>query len=210
MILQIEMDFLNNLDKKSNSSHSKSINDMSQYTEDEAIIKRIQDGGESEMKILYQQKRAIFVNFLKSKYACKEIDALDIYQESMTVLWKNIKDGKLKPPLSSSLETYILAVGKRLAMKHYRDRYKQFAELKREANIEDVSQIDRYELEAQKTLVQQLLNQIGEGCQKLLDLFYKKGYATEAVMQTLALPSEGAVRKKKYECLKKLREMMGK
>jgi RNA polymerase sigma factor (sigma-70 family) len=60
----------------------------------------------------------------------------------------------------------------------------------------------------QKELVRKLLSLLDERCRQILTLIFIKGYATEAVASELDLPSEGAVRKGQYDCLKKMRKMM--
>ncbi|MCB0572745.1 MAG: sigma-70 family RNA polymerase sigma factor, partial [Phaeodactylibacter sp.] len=57
-------------------------------------------------------------------------------------------------------------------------------------------------------LVRRLLDKIGEPCKRLLELIFVHGYVMDAVAEELELPSAGAARKRKFDCLKKMRDLI--
>ena len=67
---------------------------------------------------------------------------------------------------------------------------------------------DRAEQQAQAELVRRLLAQIDTGCREILEMVYLRSFAMEAVAERLGLASEGAARKRKFDCLQKLRKLM--
>ena len=57
-------------------------------------------------------------------------------------------------------------------------------------------------------LARALLDRIGEPCRSLLEMVYIKEFVMEAVAENLGLPSEGAARKRKFDCLQKMKELL--
>lgn len=68
--------------------------------------------------------------------------------------------------------------------------------------------VDHYEYDWQRSLVEKLLNRIGDPCKELLLLSFVKEYADDAIMERLDIPSAVAVRQRRFRCLEKLRSMV--
>ena len=63
-------------------------------------------GKREAVNLLYEEFRPSFVNWMLQKYNCNEEEAIDIFQDSVMVLYKNAKAGKLEN-LRSKLKTYL-------------------------------------------------------------------------------------------------------
>jgi RNA polymerase sigma factor (sigma-70 family) len=184
---------------------------MSKYTEEEKLLQQLQSGDKAVLKELYQQWEPEFLRFIIRRFQCDMEDAREVYPETMSRFYFNCIDGKLTAPLSSSLKTYVFGIGKNLFHKRFLDKYREKTQLDEE--FPDAGQkaevLDLYEYQEQKKLVQQLLERIGDPCKKLLELIYIHDYVNEAVAEEMNIPSEGAVRKRKFDCLKKMRNLIG-
>ena len=66
--------------------------------------------------------------------------------------------------------------------------------------------LDAYNNAHLKSVVQELLEKVGDPCQTLLKLAFLKGYSTEAIVDEMGYSDERVVRKRKSLCIKKLRE----
>jgi RNA polymerase sigma factor (sigma-70 family) len=161
---------------------------------------------------LYSDYRQPFVVWACQFYQCQEEDAVEIFQKAYTILYMNVRDGKLTE-LTSSVKTYIFSIGKNLFREKFRSKHNNTVNLDDVSNTTAVRQVDSdilddYQDEHQKELVRQLLVQIGDPCQTLLELMFIKGYSAEAVVYEMGYSDERVVRKRKSLCLKKLREMV--
>ena len=133
--------------------------------------------------------------------------SLELLHEAMVIFHRKVVTGSLEPPLHSLLSTYLVGIGKNLCK---RRGYKIADEGEESMKHLTDNWIDEHEAaEENAALVKNILGQIGEPCKTLLTLFYLKGYSMEAIATNLELPSPGAAKKKKFDCLKAIRQMLG-
>lgn len=187
---------------------------MSKTYNDDNLLGPIRDGDENLYKQLYYLYKEPFKLFLMKLFRASEEDALEVYPISMAIMIDNIRLRKLVEPLTSSLKTYLFAIGRNQFHKRFFDKYKENTDLTEDLDalknlVENPQLLDKFEHEELSKKIKQLLNKIGDPCKKLLILFYLKGYSIEAIMHEMGYSTEGAVRKKKFDCLKKLRDMLG-
>ncbi len=179
---------------------------MSNYRNDEQLLRELAEGDELKWKSFYDDMRGAFRLFFM-KYAGVEPEvATEIFHESMVIFHRNVMRRKLQAPLQSRLKTYLFGIGKLV----YRKRGGQtqnwddeIPDAPVEPEVENQAQRD-----AQAQLVQRLLSSIGEPCREILEMVYLKGYVMEAVAREMGLSSEGAARKRKFDCIQKMRAMM--
>lgn len=184
--------------------------------DDSAVLDLIRTGNPRVTEELYHAYRKAFIAWAISAYACKEEDAVEVYQKAFTILYFNIRNGKLSV-LSSSLKTYLFSIAKNVFRERFREKQKDYDTLALEdlhqspdfQNQVDNSILDQYKHDEQKELVRSLLSRIGEPCARLLKLIFIQGFASDAVAEEMNYSDERVVRKRKSLCLKQLREMMG-
>jgi RNA polymerase sigma factor (sigma-70 family) len=162
---------------------------------------------------LYDEIRQPFLVWASQLYQCETDDAVEIYQKAYTILYMNVRKGKLTS-LTSSVKTYLFSIGKNLFREKFRNKHNRLV------NIDDISNttnfdaevdanvLESYENTHQKELVRKLLAEIGNPCSTLLELMFIKGYSAEAVVREMNYSDERVVRKRKSLCLKKMREMV--
>lgn len=178
---------------------------MSKYPNDDRLLSELAQGDEASWHKLYDDMRSPFRLYFLGN-GCKPEETIEIYQEAMVILHRKVVSGKLKPPMESTLKTYLIGVGRILMMRRgsKEDNWNdEFPDLGIKADIEQ-----QHEQKAQAKLVQSLLSQVGEPCRQILELFYLKNYVMEAIARELDLPSAGATRRRKHDCLKRLRDLM--
>jgi RNA polymerase sigma factor (sigma-70 family) len=178
-----------------------------QYAQDEQILEQIKNGDQKVVRRIYEKNRLSFRLFIMRYYGANEQDAQDVYPEAFTKFYYNIVDEKLQPPLKSSLKTYLFSIGKHVFHKRYFSKYNKSVELKEEVDDSYINPavLDMYENESDTLLVSRLLDKVGDSCRKILTLMFIQGYDSESVQSELGLPTPGAVRKRKFDCLKKIR-----
>lgn len=188
---------------------SKAID--SKYPHEEYLYKRIKDGDEKLQKELFNQYRNKFHGFIIKKKHKLDKDAIqDIYVNAFIIFLKNIITGKLKLPLRSTLETYLFAIGLKEVLKHF-DRLKRNKEYPTE-DIENLqkdqaeNELEKKErLEKMTELLKKILSKCSEECRKLLELWFK-GYSDEAIAREMNIASQGAVRQRRFKCIKNIKD----
>jgi RNA polymerase sigma factor (sigma-70 family) len=180
---------------------------------DNQILESIKRGEPKVLEKLYDEIRQPFLVWASQLYQCETDDAVEIYQKAYTILYMNVRKGKLTS-LTSSVKTYLFSIGKNLFREKFRNKHNRLV------NIDDISNttnfdaevdanvLESYENTHQKELVRKLLAEIGNPCSTLLELMFIKGYSAEAVVREMNYSDERVVRKRKSLCLKKMREMV--
>lgn len=174
---------------------------------DEAIIAAIKSGGRKRqdvIRFLYQDDalKNKIVYFVKRNSGNTE-DGQDMFHEGIIVLDRNIRQDKFKG--ESSIQGYLFSICRFLWMNQIRKQGKV-------SLTEDNSQLDSTEAETpesklfsseQKNILKQLLSNLGERCQKILEL-WKLSYSMEEIAKELNFSSAAMARKNKYRCHKSL------
>src|SRR5699024_2057712 len=70
-----------------------------------------------EISRLYELYKSPFISFALKYYPVKEETAEDIYQESFTIMFRNVRDGKYRDR-QASLKTYLFEIGKHRICTH--------------------------------------------------------------------------------------------
>ncbi|MFM9946885.1 MAG: RNA polymerase sigma factor [Saprospiraceae bacterium] len=179
---------------------------MSNYKEDESQLNLLRNGGEAVWQQFYDQHRGPFRAFFMQYGRMSPEEAGGLLQDAMVVFHYNATTGKLSAPLQSYLKTYLIGIGKVLL----RRKGGSTAGWDDQIPDEPVAPIaDRIaDQEAAAKMARALLDRIGEPCRSLLEMVYIKEFVMEAVAENLGLPSEGAARKRKFDCLQKMKELL--
>lgn len=182
---------------------------MNKYEQDEQLMLQLKHADDKMIKSVYDSMKDEFTAFIISYFNTDKLAAEEIYPESFSKFYYNIKDGKLNTPLKSSLKTYLFAIAKRIYMKNHFGNYNKKIELKDSMpEIEQANEVlEHYEYDAQKTLVSKLLDLVGESCKRLLEMIYIEEIESQLICEQLNLNSLGTLRKRKFDCMKKMRSL---
>lgn len=176
------------------------------------MIDLLKTGDEMQVKEVYVRFRSDFIAFIVSYFRCVPDRASEIYPESFSKLYFNLRDGKLVTPLRCALKTYLYAVGRRIYQKRYYSTYQSKITLPESMpDLEEASaSLDYYEYEAQAALVKRLLKQIDEKCRNLLNMLFIEERDAREVCRILQIDKLGTLRKRKFDCMQKLRAILKK
>jgi RNA polymerase sigma factor (sigma-70 family) len=169
---------------------------------DQQWIQSIKNGQKETLDEIYLEYKDGFLDFAK-RYPIPADVVLDVYQDSIIILYENIIQGKLNQ-LESSIKTYLYAIGK----------YKIFAHLKVESKLESlqrdelVGEMTFFEIDTAEDRIklQKAYLQLGPKCQEVLKLFYYEGLKLEEIQIRLSYDSKNTVKSQKSRCLKQLKK----
>ena len=178
---------------------------MSNYSQDEDQLMRLNTGSHREWKLFFDEHIEGFLFFIMKYAQVQQEEAHNIYQEAIIIFHRNVTRGKLEPPLRSSLSTYIYGIGKNLC------RQQTGSKLSFPENLPELPQ-NPFEEEDERchnaAVVKNLLGRIGEKCREFLMLAFLDEKPQEEIMAQMEIPSAEAFRKRKHDCLKKMRALI--
>ena len=170
------------------------------------LIEQIQSGDQELLVKIYAEYKIEFLAYT-SRFSISDEDAVDIYQDSMIVLYENILSGKLSS-LTSSVKTYLFAIGK----------YKIYNTLKVKVtpvDFEDyeflLAEEDKEELLLREKNIEQLqkaYHELGNKCKEIIKLFYYENLTIEEIKNRLAYTSKDVVKTQKSRCIKQIKDIL--
>jgi RNA polymerase sigma factor (sigma-70 family) len=167
-----------------------------------------QDMLERAIGQLYKDHGTIARSFIMGKGGTEQ-DADDIFQETVVSFIDTVQKGKFRQ--ESGIRTFLISISKNLWYNEIRRRQRAGNREKlyvadfepADAVIDDL--IGNREL---KSLLSQMLNELGESCRKILELFYYENLPMKEIVTHLHYENEQVVRNKKYKCLQQLTDKM--
>lgn len=158
--------------------------------------------------MIYRKFEPEFLNWICRNFQIDAELARDIFQEAIVALYINIKKKQLSE-LSSSIRTYLFAIGKNLVLKHVQ-RFKEVGIDSSEPELPPHWDTDVFQLSERQQHIADALKRLGEPCQSLLRFFYFDNFALEAIAERLGYKNESVARAQKVRCIKALKELMSK
>jgi RNA polymerase sigma-70 factor (ECF subfamily) len=178
-------------------------------TEEQALLADIRMGNEQVLEALYREFRGPFLRWAMHRHALEEEEICEAYQKAFTAFYFNVKDGKLTE-LTSSLQTYVFGIGKRVLYEFFKVRGKEWERLE---NVSQVEQLDLGYLQGEErshlaAVVDGLLDQIDTTCREVLHLYYFQNFSMDSIANHLSYKNAAVAKKKKYSCLQKLKQLL--
>lgn len=175
---------------------------------DNAVIESIKSGNESALETVYKKYRQEFVAWAIKSYACTNEQAVDAYQSSIMVFYENIMKGKLTE-LSSSVKTYLFAVGKNKVMEQKRSAQKMVVGIDaHESYLKGQTTEDDDRQEEMLQVVEMGLGELGDPCHAILRNYYYHKQSMEEIATAMDYKNAETVKNLKYKCIKRLRKIV--
>lgn len=178
---------------------------------DQQLFQSIKNREEAGLVELYKLHRQEFIKWAWQQYKMESDDAADVFQDTIITLRRNIVTGRLVE-LTSTLKTYLFAVGKNLALSKLKQNKKWYTNPDLLELQEDGSEsvTEMLELNDRQMWVKSFLAKLGEPCISILRLYYYQSYSMEAIASTLGYKNENVVKSQKVRCIKALKEQVAK
>ncbi|MFK7905256.1 MAG: RNA polymerase sigma factor [Chitinophagales bacterium] len=173
-------------------------------------LERIKEGESKALEVLYRAYRKEFIRWLCQKTACDEELALDIFQESVLVLYKNAKTGRLGE-MKGSIKTYLFAVGRKLFLLQNRNNRIKTANLEVDKGLlEQLKIVPQHakNLTDRQQMVTELIPRLRMLCQDLLYMFYYEGLNIKEITQRQNYKTTNVTKVMKSRCMESLRKMV--
>lgn len=173
-------------------------------SEETQFIEGIRHGDQAIIKKVYTQHYPLIRQLIIKNKGLDE-DAMDIYQESMTILCRNLQH-EADFSLTCSISTFLYAVSRRLWLKKLRD-YNRTASLPETYDKEEEASGVHWEKEEQIDLMQKSMSALGEPCFTLLSDFYVHKLSMEDIAEKFGYTNADNAKNQKYKCLQRLKKI---
>ena len=180
---------------------------MSNYKKENRIfIDNLKKGGLFEsnaIALLIKQNENKVIGMIK-KYRASETEAEDVFMEGMTEVVFHIKNNRFRN--DCALSTYLYKICRLIWFQKFRSQ--KVAHFQQEVTDQNMLSMQfNLEYSNHKEVMNNILDQIGEGCKKVLRL-WSEGFKMKEIQQEMKYSSSQVAMNKKNKCLNKLRELV--
>ncbi len=169
------------------------------------FIQAILTGNRSDLSRMYA---TIFpaIRKLVQDYGGSEADAQDVFQDATIVIYEKAQKPDFQ--LTSQFSTFFIGICRNLWMSRRQKKSASEVTIPEEAKYmaDESLEIDLLQVERGK-LFYKALRELGEDCQKLLQLFFQKT-SMEDIATEMGFGSEGYARRRKSQCKDRLVELV--
>lgn len=177
---------------------------------DKELLEKIKANDDAWIRYFYDNWKGGFVSWLGKQLNIDNDNAGEIFQITMVTFYENMISGKVES-FSSSLKTYFFAIGKNKAFDFLKAKKKR-AGLSIDQYIiynglvDDNDSHEKHEASLQ--LIHELLNELGEPCYPLLQLFYFQKLSWGLIAEKLGYKNENSAKNMKYKCILKMKDII--
>ena len=172
-------------------------------------LAQLKGGDRILLKDLYKKFRTPFIKWAVRQYPRYADDVPDVYQRAFTIFYFNVKEGKFTGQ-DSTIPTYLYGIGKNLLNKMAGNKHEQTESLDsiKEIVLSPENTFDKFEISHRQQLVRSILEKVGEPCKTILTKYYYDNFSMEAIAENLGYKTSMVAKKKKCECLIKIRKAL--
>ena len=157
---------------------------------------------------VYLENRTIFRHWMRKHFNLTDEDIADLYQDAAIGFYDAVREGRLQE-LTASIQTYLITIGKHLALK--RNRKMKVIE-RHEDSLQNwlVEPVDPFanEPDDRVTFIQRAFRRMEEPCYSILRLFYYQRLTLTTIAERLGYKNAQVVKSQKSRCMKKLTSLV--
>lgn len=171
---------------------------------DSELLEPIRRNDKAAIEKFYMLYREEFIRWLKRQYRSNYETSVEIYQQAFVICYENILDGTLNV-LTSSLKTYLFAVGRNKMNEMLRSKSRNLAVMP--GYLPDPEPDDNPYESPDIRQVSRNLQQLGNPCRDLLTAFYYHHKSLIDIALEMDYKNADTAKNMKYKCLERLRKL---
>lgn len=176
-----------------------------QFT-DSQFIDGLRTNSNEVLTALYKKYYNIVLKLIVSNNGTQE-EAQDIYQETIIIVFENVKKPEFE--LNCQLQTYIYSIAKRLWLKQLKKNGKTF--LFKEGEEEEVADVtndlsEHFKKEDNIFKMNQSMELLGEPCNTIITDFYVLKLSMDDIAEKFGYTNSDNAKTQKYKCLQRLKK----
>jgi RNA polymerase sigma factor (sigma-70 family) len=175
---------------------------------DQDIIRLIKEGNEDPaIEYLYAKVFPLIFSWIKKNNGSRK-EAQDIFQETILILYKQIKIGKFDEKYE--IQGFMFSVSRNLWVNFIKRKNKQEGISSDLENIHDeYNALSNLISEEREEIIVKVFSQLGERCKELLVLSFFHQFSYKEISERMGFASDEVVKTKKYKCKQRLMEIVG-
>ena len=173
----------------------------------------------TELNRFIADEKGKVLSYLRKTFSLSDDDLNDVYQESSTALFLNIRDGRLSN-LTSSLSTYFLRICINQTLKYmgkqrkvvplFDDSTLTNKDAFRPDKIDELYQLctedeDAENVARSERIVQSIIDSMPDTCKNIFKGYYWDNFTTSTIADMFGFANANSVKSQKYKCLQKFR-----
>lgn len=170
---------------------------------DQAILDRLLKGDQEALVALYHANFNMVRTYVAKNNGVVE-DAEDLLQDSLVVLWQNLRKPEFE--LTSKISTYIMAICKNLWLKRLNKGSKMLGEEVILPHMHSETPDTGRNMDMKK--IHEAMDELGDTCKNILQMFYFDGFDMDTIAKAMQFNNSDTAKAKKYQCFKKLEEIV--
>ena len=174
--------------------------------EDKDLISKLKEGNEEVLKQVYQANEQGFIKWATYHFTVDVSQAQDVFQLSVIALYQNAQKGSLQT-LTCSLKTYLFSIGRKLLLKLKRKEIRSETVSYEDIRDQDIPD-EIYASLTDDSKLHSVVDMLGEPCRTILQKFYFHELSMQEITKETGYKSEAVVRKKKHQCMQKLKKVI--
>ena len=170
-------------------------------------INKIKTDANAALETLYNTYRDECIIFIKNTFQLSEVDAVEVFQLSVIVLYDSIISEKLTK-LDVQIKTYLLSIAKNKCYELFRLKKKEV--ITDDVHLLGIVMADDHEADItdeQIIMMSHFLNTLGNPCTEILQLFYFHNKKMEEITEIMNYKNADTTKNLKYKCLKRLQSI---
>lgn len=176
-----------------------------QFT-DSQFIEGLRANSNEILTALYKKYYNIVLKLIVSNNGTQD-EAQDIYQETIIIVFENVKKPSFE--LNCQLQTYIYSIAKRLWLKQLKKNGKTF--LFKEGEEENVADVtndlsEHFKKEDDIFKMNQSMELLGEPCNTIITDFYVLKLSMDDIAEKFGYTNSDNAKTQKYKCLQRLKK----
>lgn len=181
---------------------------MKRYYQDKELIEGIAKKEREAINELYRSRVSGIKNYVENNSGSIE-DGIEITQRAIIILYEKVQGGEFELQEGTKLSTYLFSIGKNLWLKELRKFSKTDSLSSRDDFIYEEAENDDYRQEIDKMIA--CLEKLDPICRKLIRAKYFHKISDKVLVQNKEINLElENVRRRRYKCMNKLRNMFNK
>lgn len=174
------------------------------YENESRLLQALRQGDEQAYYHLYKVHYPMVLHFVVNNNGSEE-EAQDLYQEALSVVYEKITEDQLE--INCALKTYIYAICKNKWLKYLTRQKRRLFQVE---DFERVPQTLKKEIakdrrERMMEILEKSLDELGQPCKTILEMFYFKFASMDAISQALGYTNAANAKNQKYKCLKRMK-----
>lgn len=175
----------------------------------------IMQNDERAWRHIYQEMRFGFASILIKSFANSNIrteDIEDIFQESLVVLMRKVKDGSFVATRDGAMFSYLVEMGSRLTQNFLRKKRALASDkavtisLNRHKEEETSISVDEKQ-QTQDEFLDRVFDLLPSSCKSLLKYFYWEHKPMDEIASILGMRNADSAKTKKSKCMNKFKEI---